>query len=52
MWVQEAEDTKLRIIHNEELCDLYCLPNVIWVTKSTGHASRKLGEEKCFAAET
>ena len=37
-----------RKLHNEELNDLYCLPNIVWVVKSrrirwTGHVAR-IGE--------
>ena len=39
-----------RKLHNEELTDLYCSPNIIWVTKSstlkwTGHVAR-MGKRK------
>ena len=39
-----------RRLHNEELNDLYCSPNIVWVIKSrrmrwTGHVAR-MGEER------
>ena len=39
-----------RNLHNEELNDLYCSPNIVWVTKSrrmrsAGHVAR-LGERR------
>ena len=39
-----------RRLHNEELNDLYCLPNIVWVIKSkrmrwAGHVAR-MGEER------
>ena len=40
-----------RKIHNEELNDLYCSPNIVWVVKSrkmrwVGHVAR-MGEDRC-----
>ena len=39
-----------RRLHNEELNDLYCSPNIVWVIKSrkmrrAGHVAR-MGEER------
>jgi len=39
-----------RRLHNEELSDLYCSPNIVWVIKSrrmrwAGHEAR-IGEER------
>lgn len=37
LWASEGEVTEeWRKLHNEELCDLYCFPNIIWVIKSMG----------------
>ena len=41
---------KWRGLHNEELNDLYCSPNIVWVIKSrrmrwAGHVAR-MGEER------
>jgi hypothetical protein len=41
-----------RRLHNEELYDLYCSPNIIRAIKSrrmrwAGHAARMGGEERC-----
>jgi hypothetical protein len=49
-----------RRLHNEELCDLYCSPNVVRVIKSRrmkmeGHVARMGAEERCtqgFGGET
>jgi len=48
-----------RKVHNEELNDLYCSLNIVWVSKSTmecaGHVTHKGGEERCiqgFGVET
>jgi len=49
-----------RKLHNEELNDLYCSPNIIWVIKSgrirwAGHVARMGREERCiqgFGGET
>jgi len=49
-----------RKLHNEELSDLYCSPNIVRVIKSrrmrwTGHVARMGGEERCihgFGGET
>ena len=40
-----------RKLHNEELNDLYSLPNIVWVVKSrrmrwAGHVAR-MGEKRC-----
>ena len=40
-----------RRLHNEELTDLYCSPNIIWVIKErrmrwAGHVAR-MGERRC-----
>ena len=35
LWLKTDEVTvEWRTLHNEELCDLYCPPNIIWVTKT------------------
>jgi hypothetical protein len=43
-----------RKLHNEEINDLYCSPNVVRVIKSrmrcVGHIARKGGEERCIQA--
>ena len=41
-----------RKLHNEELSDLYSLPNIVWVVKSrrmrwAGHVARMGGGERC-----
>ena len=41
-----------RRLHNEELNDLYCSPNIVWVIKSrrmrlAGHVAR-MGEERGY----
>jgi hypothetical protein len=41
-----------RKLHNEELYDLYCSPNIIWVIKSrrmrwVGHVARMGDEKRC-----
>jgi hypothetical protein len=49
-----------RKLHNEELNDLYCLPNIVWVIKSNGmgragHVARVGREKRCiqgFGGET
>jgi len=49
-----------RKLHNEELNDLYCSPNIIWVIKSgrirwAEHVARMGREERCiqgFGGET
>jgi hypothetical protein len=41
-----------RKLHNEELNDLYCSPNVVWVIKSrmrcVGHVAHKGGVGRCI----
>ena len=47
-------------MHNEELNDLYCSPNIVRVIKPrrmrwAGHVARMVGEERCvqcFGGET
>ena len=35
LWLKRDEVTvEWRTLHNEEFCDLYCPPNIIWVTKT------------------
>ena len=41
-----------RILHNEELSDLYSLPNIVWVVKSrrmrwAGHVARMREGRRC-----
>jgi len=41
-----------RKLHNEELTDLYCLPNIVWVVKSirmrwAGHVARMWRGQLC-----
>jgi len=44
-----------RRLHNEELNDLYCSPNIVWVIKSrrmrwAGHVERKGEERGCIGS--
>ena len=51
LWPKRDEVTReLRKLHNEELNDLYCSPNIVWMIKSrrmrwVGHVAR-MGERK------
>jgi len=46
LWPKRDEVTReLRKLHNEELNDLYCSPNIVWMIKSrrmrwVGHVAR------------
>jgi hypothetical protein len=51
IWTQKKEDGSWRKLHNDELHNLYSLPNIVRVIKSrrlrwAGHVAR-MGEGRC-----